>query len=72
MVTATVREEDDEKGWGVLDSPEIPGGCFGHYAGIQATRTLSAGQQVELTGAAPGFKQDGHDCRAVRIVPRTA
>lgn len=31
--------------------PETPGGCFGHYADIQATgfRDLSAGQQVELT-----------------------
>lgn len=28
-VTATVREWRDEEGWGVLDSPETPGGCFG-------------------------------------------
>lgn len=74
MVTATVREWDDEQGWGVLDSPETPGGCFGHYADIQATgfRTLSAGQQVDLTWEAPGFKQDRYDYRAVIIVPRTA
>ncbi|GAA5700568.1 hypothetical protein Save01_01368 [Streptomyces avermitilis] len=30
MVTATVREWPDEKGWGVLDSPKTPGGCIGH------------------------------------------
>ncbi|MFF3056893.1 cold shock domain-containing protein [Streptomyces sp. NPDC057909] len=78
-MTATVREWDDEQGWGVLDSPETPGGCFGHYADIRATgfratgfRTLSAGQQVDLTWEAPGFKQDGYDYRAVSIVPRTA
>ena len=70
-MTATVRESRDEEGWGVLDSPETPGGC-GHYADIQATgfRTLSPGQQVDLTWEAPGFKQDGYDYRAVSIVPR--
>lgn len=74
MVIATVREWDDEKGWGVLDSLETPGGCFGHYSDIQATgfHTLSPGQQVDLAWEAPGFKQDGYDYRAVSIVPRPA
>jgi CspA family cold shock protein len=72
MVTATVREWNDEEGWGVLDSPETPGGCFGHFSDIQLTgfRTLSPGQQVDLTWEAPGFKQDGYDYRAVSIVLR--
>lgn len=71
MVTATVREWHDEEGWGVLDSP---GDCFGHYSNIQAAgfRTLSPGQQVQLTWEAPGFMQDGYDYRAVSIVPRPA
>ncbi|MFB8318351.1 cold-shock protein [Streptomyces sp. NPDC056465] len=71
-VRATVREWSDEEGWGVLDSSETPGGCFGHYADIQAPgfRTLSPGQQVDLVWEAPGFKQDGYDYRAVSIVPR--
>ncbi|MFG2282306.1 cold shock domain-containing protein [Streptomyces asoensis] len=74
MVTATVREWHDEEGWGVLDSPETPGGCWGHYADIQMKgfRTLSAGQRVDLTWEAPGFKQDGYTYRAVTIVPRPA
>jgi cold shock protein len=57
MVTATVREWNDEEGWGVFDCPETPGGCFGHYSDIQATgfHTLSPGQQVDLTWEAPGF-----------------
>lgn len=29
MVTATVRDWNDEEGWGVLDSPETPGGVAG-------------------------------------------
>ncbi|MGW5257377.1 cold-shock protein [Streptomyces sp. NPDC004012] len=73
MVTATVRHWNGEEGWGVLDSPETPGGCFGHFSN-QATgfRTLSPGQQVDLTWEAPGFKQDGYDYRAMSIVPRAA
>ncbi|MGW7349730.1 cold-shock protein [Streptomyces sp. NPDC054784] len=74
MVTATVREWHVEEGWGVLDCPETPGGCFGHFSDIRATgfRALSPGQLVDLTWAAPGFAQDGYDFRAVSIVPRSA
>ncbi|MGI5374979.1 cold shock domain-containing protein [Streptomyces sp. CA-251387] len=74
MVTATVREWHDEEGWGVLDCPETPGGCWGHYSDIQMDgfHVLSAGQTVDLVWEAPGFKQDGYDYRAVSIVPRTA
>ncbi|PBC83794.1 'Cold-shock' DNA-binding domain-containing protein [Streptomyces sp. 2224.1] len=64
----------DEEGRGVLDSPETPGGCFGHFSDIQMTgfRTLAPGQQVDLTWEAPGFKQGGYDYRALAIVPRLA
>ncbi|MEU7060997.1 cold shock domain-containing protein [Streptomyces sp. NPDC046197] len=62
------------EGWGVLDSPETPGGCWGHFSHIQTEgfRALSPGQQVDLQWEAPGFKQDGYDYRAVNIVPRPA
>lgn len=74
MVTATVRWWSEEEGWRVLDSPETPGGCFGHYSNIQMTgfRALSPGQQVKLTWEAPGFKQDGYVYRAVSIMPLPA
>ncbi|GGP86250.1 cold-shock protein [Streptomyces melanogenes] len=74
MVTATVREWYEEEGWGVLDCPETPGGCFGHFSAVEMDgfAALSAGQRVELAWEAPGFKQDGYDYRAVRIVPRSA
>ncbi|MBB1245688.1 cold shock domain-containing protein [Streptomyces durbertensis] len=71
MVKATVREWHDEEGWGVLDCPETPGGCWGHYSVIEMTgfRTLTAGQQVEMRWEDPGFEQDGYPYRAVSIVP---
>ncbi|PWI16206.1 hypothetical protein DI272_20080 [Streptomyces sp. Act143] len=73
MVTAIVRDWYDEEGWGVLDSPETPGGCFAHYSDIRTKgpdyRNLTPGQRVELAWEAPGFKQDGYDYRAVSIVP---
>lgn len=34
-VLATVRTWDDEEGWGVLDSPETPGGCWCHFSDIE-------------------------------------
>ncbi|QMU71194.1 cold-shock protein [Streptacidiphilus sp. P02-A3a] len=71
MTTATVREWYEEDGWGVLDSPETPGGCFVHFSDVamRGLRRLTPGQRVELDWEAPGFKQDGYDYRAVRVVP---
>ena len=71
MVIATVRWWRDEDGWGVLDSPETPGGCFAHYSNIEMSgyRKLEPGAKVQLDWEAPGFKQDGYDYRAVRVVP---
>ena len=65
-VPATVRVWYDDLGWGVLDSPETPGGCWSHYSAIQVDghRTLAAGQQVVLS-----FEdgQDGYAYRAAAI-----
>ncbi|MBC3841426.1 cold shock domain-containing protein [Streptacidiphilus sp. 4-A2] len=71
MVTATVREWFEDDGWGVLDSAETPGGCFVHFSNVQMPgfRALGAGQRVQLDWEAPGFKQDGFDYRAVRVIP---
>ncbi|MDT3438958.1 MULTISPECIES: cold-shock protein [unclassified Pseudofrankia] len=65
----TVREWSHEEGWGVIDSPETPGGCWTHFSHllIAAYRGLHPGQQVELDWEAPG--QDGYPYRAVRVWP---
>ncbi|GAB2578044.1 hypothetical protein GCM10027168_08830 [Streptomyces capparidis] len=69
MAEATVREWYDEEGWGVLDCPETPGGCWAHFSHVEAEgfRSLAVGQRVGLEWEAA--EQDGYAYRAVRIVP---
>jgi CspA family cold shock protein len=35
VANATVREWHDDLGWGVLDSPETPSGCWTHFSVIE-------------------------------------
>lgn len=64
-----VREFDPEEGWGVLESPDVPGGCFVHYSNIDMAgyRALTAGQRVAFTFESPGFLQDGYPHRALVV-----
>ena len=69
-VHAVVREWRDDEGWGVVDSPETPGGCWAHFSHIAIAdgyRATHAGQQVMLEWQAAD--QDGLDYRAVRLWP---
>ena len=65
----TVREWSDDRGWGVIDSAETPGGCRVHFSVIVSPgyRTLAPGDQVAFTFEAPG--QDGFGYRAVQVWP---
>jgi cold shock protein len=62
-----VRWFNADEGWGVIDSPEVPGGCFVHFSNIQAPgyRELRDGQRVRFTFTAPG--QDGCAFSAVSV-----
>ena len=64
-----VREWYADDGWGVIDSPETPGGCWAHFSQVAMTgcRALSAGQVVHLDWEVA--RQDGFDYRAVRVTP---
>jgi CspA family cold shock protein len=68
----TVREYDTEAGWGVLDSPDTPGGCWVHFSAIQAGgyRALTAGDPVSFEWEAAD--QDGYAYRATRVVQNAA
>jgi CspA family cold shock protein len=67
VTTGIVRFWDDEAGWGVIDSPATPGGCWAHFSGIVAPgyRSLRAGQQVLLDWEPAD--QDGYAFRAISI-----
>ncbi|UWZ40222.1 cold shock domain-containing protein [Dactylosporangium roseum] len=58
-----------EEGWGVLDSPETPGGCWTHFSAVamEGFRSLEPGQSVRLEWESPG--QDGYAFRATHVVP---
>lgn len=45
-----VRSFDPGEGWGVIDAPEAPGGCFVHFSNIEMEgyRALAVGQRVRF------------------------
>ncbi|QBJ98782.1 cold shock domain-containing protein [Rhodococcus sp. ABRD24] len=71
MITGRVAAWDVIEGWGVIESADTPGGCFGHYSNIETEgsgfRSLEVGESVEFEWEQPGYKQDGYDYRATRI-----
>ncbi|WP_432509466.1 cold-shock protein [Kineococcus auxinigenes] len=72
VVEGVVREWRGDEGWGVLDSPETPGGCWVHFSGIavRGHREPAPGQRVALEWEAA--EQDGYRYRATRVWPRGA
>jgi CspA family cold shock protein len=71
-VAGEVRWFDGEEGWGVIDSPLVPGGCFVHFSFIQAPgyRELHAGQRVRFTFEQLDSPQDGCLYRALSVWPQ--
>ncbi|MEO6881595.1 MAG: hypothetical protein ABI181_11720 [Mycobacteriaceae bacterium] len=62
-----VRSWSDDDGWGVIDAPEVPGGCWTHFSNVDGAElpSLAPGQRVNLEWETPG--QDGCAFRAVRV-----
>jgi len=56
-----VRQFDAEEGVGIIDSPDVPGGCFLHCSDIAVSgfHVVRAGQRVWFTFETPGFDQAG-------------
>jgi cold shock protein len=67
--TGSVREWNNDEGWGVLDSPDTPGGCWAHFSSVDMPgyRALDQGQVVRLDWETA--RQDGYNYRAVQIIP---
>lgn len=67
-VRAVVRVWNDHEGWGVLDSPATPGGCWAHFSALDVGgyATAAAGQKARLVYERA--QQDGFDWRAVSVL----
>jgi CspA family cold shock protein len=65
--TGSVRTYDADEGCGVIDGPDVPGGCWVHFSAIAAPgyRELTPGQQVSFRAEAAD--QDGFSFRAVKV-----
>jgi CspA family cold shock protein len=65
--TGSVRVFHADEGWGVLDGPDVPGGCWVSFSAIvmDGYRALTAGQAVSLRWERG--EQDGFDFRAVKV-----
>jgi CspA family cold shock protein len=65
--SGSVRTFDADEGWGVIDGPDVPGGCWVHFSAIEMPgfRALVAGQRV--TFRAEAANQDGFAFRATKV-----
>ncbi len=72
-MAGVVRRFDADEGWGVIVAPDVPGGCFVYFSGIESSgyRELRAGQKVRFTYEEPGFLPDGCRFRALQAWPQT-
>lgn len=63
----SVRVFDADEGWGVIDGPDVPGGCWVHFStlAMDGYRKLTPGQQVSFR--AEPKSQDGFPYRAVKV-----
>jgi cold shock protein len=72
FVFADVEQWNNEEGWGVLRSDDVPDGIWVHFSAIEMDghKTLSPGERVqtEVEGPLP-FEQDGYRYRARRVTP---
>ena len=67
--TGTVSEFDEVEGWGVIDTPLTPGGCWVGFAAINMPgyRRLRAGDSVVVD--IETANQDGFEYRAIDVWP---
>jgi CspA family cold shock protein len=54
--SGTVRVWYRSEGWGVIDSPDTPGGCFAHFSSLwnDDVPTVDPGEVIEISG---GFRE---------------
>ncbi len=65
--TGTVREWHDDLGWGLLDSPDTPGGCWAHSSSLEPTALRGPVVGSDVTFDFEMGAPDEHHFRAVRV-----
>jgi len=65
--SGVVREFHGNEGWGVIDGPTVPGGCWVHFSAVamDGFRQLAAGRHVWFRAEAA--EQDAFGFRAVKV-----
>lgn len=69
--TGTVRLWMADDGWGVIDLPDQPRGCWADASvveGLDGSNALRAGQTVDVQWTTPG--PEDYNTRALRVVLR--
>ncbi|MBB2948802.1 CspA family cold shock protein [Actinoplanes lutulentus] len=63
----TVRAFNADEGWGIIDGPDVPGGCWVSFSAIvmDGYRELTPGQRVSFR--AEPADQDGFAYRALKV-----
>jgi CspA family cold shock protein len=69
MATGRVREWRGEVGWGVIDSPDTPGGCWTHFSAIMMDGYRALGDGDTVSFDYEHAAQDGFGFRALRVWP---
>ena len=66
----TVSSWSADEGWGVIASPDTPGGCWAHYSNLemQGYHSLEPGEVVDFEWERAD--QDGFAYRALKVRPR--
>lgn len=69
MVEGFVKSWDDDAGWGVVTSPDVPGELFAHFSSIDDVgyRSLTPGEHVRFAWEPCPYGQDGYFYRATRV-----
>jgi cold shock protein len=68
-ILATIRRWNTHRAWGVLDSPETPGGCWAHLSNIARPGPWDIQPGDEYMLEWEHAQQDGFAYRAVRMWP---
>jgi cold shock CspA family protein len=72
VIRATVKQWNDDEGWGVLTAPDVAEDIWAHFSAMSGdgARSVEVGETVAVVVVdRDGPIQDGYRYRAERIVP---